>query len=338
MTIPILALTMGDPAGVGPEIIAKALGRVEDLAGCLPFVVGDYATMQGQARYLQPEYSFVRVASVDEVQALPKTQFGVYQPHSDLHGIVPGQLSAQAGQAAAAYVYGAIALAKEGAIQGIVTAPLNKAALHMGGDTHPGHTEMLAEGFGVENYAMVLAAEGSYVFHVTTHCSLRDAIGLLTVESVLQRIVLAHLLAKALGQEQDAIGVAGVNPHAGENGLFGTEERDILAVAVEQAKAQGIPAVGPLPADVLFPQMARGKYHFAIAMYHDQGHAVFKALYFDTGVNITIGLPVIRTSVDHGTAFDIAGKGIAQEQSMIEAILLAAKLGPSWKSISEQSQ
>ncbi len=327
MTVPILALTMGDPAGVGPEIVAKALGRMEDLAGCLPFVVGDYATMQAQARYLQPGCSFVRVASVDEMKALPKTQFGVYQPHGDLQGIVPGQLSAQAGQAAAAYVYGAIALAKEGAIQGIVTAPLNKAALHMGGDTHPGHTEMLAEGFGVENYAMVLAAEGSYVFHVTTHCSLRDAIGLLTVESVLQRIVLAHLLAKALGQEQDAIGVAGVNPHAGENGLFGNgEEETKILPAVKATQAKGWDVEGPLPSDTLFFRAGRGDFDIVIAMYHDQGHGPIKVMGIADGVNITIGLPVIRTSVDHGTAFDIAGQGIADASSLLEAIAMARKL------------
>lgn len=332
---------MGDPAGIGAEITAKALGASGERAGlykeCLPFVVGDLGVMRANEKYAGGR-RFERVGSAGELKALPPGVIGVYQPHEDLAGIEPGKLSAEAGRAAAAYVTGAIDLARRGEIQGIVTAPLNKAALHLGGDKRPGHTEMLAEGFGVRNYAMVLAAEGRYVFHVTTHLALCDAVASLTADKVYSRIRLAHLLAIALGQERDEIAVAGVNPHAGEGGLFGDEEGRVIAPAVEKARQEGIPAVGPLPADVLFPRLARGQYHFGIAMYHDQGHAVFKALYFDTGVNITIGLPVIRTSVDHGTAFDIAGKGIASEESMIEAIRMAARLGNNWLEISRKAQ
>lgn len=337
MSLPILALTMGDPAGIGPEITAKALADRDIYKECLPFVVGDLEIMKQQEKYLQGGV-FTQISSPSAATSLPSRSFGVFQPGEALRGIRPGELSAEAGKAAASYVKAAIQLAKEDTLQGIVTAPLNKAALHMGGENYPGHTEMLAEGFGVTQYAMVLAAEDRYVFHVTTHLSLKDAIASLTIDKVYSRIHLAHLLALALGQEKDAIGVAGVNPHAGEGGLFGREEIDIIAPAVEKAVKNGIPANGPLPADVLFPQMARGDYHFAVAMYHDQGHAVFKALYFDTGVNITIGLPVIRTSVDHGTAFDIAGKGIAEAGSMIEAVRIAAKLGNTWQEISRKAQ
>lgn len=337
MPLPILALTMGDPAGIGPEITAKALADRDIHKECLPFVVGDLEIMKQEEKYLQGGI-FTRVSSPAEAASLPSGNFGVFQPGEALRGICPGELSGEAGKAAASYVKAAIRMAKEDTIQGIVTAPLNKAALHMGGENYPGHTEMLAEGFGVSQYAMVLAAEGRYVFHVTTHLSLKDAIASLTVDKVYGRIHLAYLLALALDQAKDVIGVAGVNPHAGEGGLFGREEMDIIAPAVEKAVKNGINAKGPLPADVLFPKMARGDYHFAVAMYHDQGHAVFKALYFDTGVNITIGLPVIRTSVDHGTAFDIAGKGIAESRSMIEAVRLAAKLGNRWKDISRKAQ
>jgi 4-hydroxythreonine-4-phosphate dehydrogenase len=332
---------MGDPAGIGPEICAKALGGSGQAAGvherCLPFVIGDYKTMRSQERYAGGRH-FVRIDSPAALPSLPADGIGLYQPKADLEGVRPGELSAAAGRAAGDYVRGAVDLALAGEVQGIVTAPLNKAALHLGGFDYPGHTEMLGEWFGVKKYAMVLAAEGRYVFHVTTHMALRDAVASLSIEKVYSRIYLAHLLALALEQPDDAIAVAGVNPHAGEGGLFGDEEIRVVGPAVRQAVASGIPAEGPLPADVLFPRLARGKYHFAIAMYHDQGHAVFKSLYFDTGVNITIGLPVIRTSVDHGTAFDIAGKGIAKEESMIEAVLMAARLGKSWGEISRRAQ
>ena len=339
MELPVLALTMGDAAGVGPEITAKALSSQLIGEACKPVVVGDLRSMQNNEKYLPQGWRFIRVNSPEEIATPPvKGTIPVFQPIADLEGVSPGVLSAEAGRGAAAYVYGAVDLARKGLVQGIVTAPLNKAALHLGGDNHPGHTELLAEAFGVKNFSMVLAAEGCYVFHVTTHQSMRSAIDSITVDMVFRKITLAALLAEALGIPKEVIAVAGINPHAGEGGLFGDEEIRVIAPAVEQARKLGIPVEGPIPADVLFPRMVRGQYHFAIAMYHDQGHAVFKSLYFDKGVNITAGLPVIRTSVDHGTAFDIAGKGIAKEESMIEAILLAAKLGPRWAELSRKAQ
>lgn len=362
---PLLAITMGDAAGIGPEIIVKALARPDVLAMCRPLVIGDVAMMEHHLRFWpgdsDPERSAsgsppssqpsappsafpsqrpsVRpVASPELLDDVPFGTIPVMQPGKPLISVQPGQLSAEAGRGAVEYVRAAASLARDGRVAGIVTAPLNKEAIHLAGYKYPGHTELLAETFDVSTYSLVLSARGLFVFHVTTHVSLREALDLITIDKVLGQIRLAHLLAKALDQGDEAIAVAGVNPHAGEGGLFGTEERDILEPAVHQARSDGIPAVGPLPADVAFPRAARGDYRFVVAMYHDQGHAVFKSLFFDEGVNVTAGLPVIRTSVDHGTAFDIAGRGIAQEESLVAAIDLAARLGPKWGMIYEQAR
>ncbi|MBK8046409.1 MAG: 4-hydroxythreonine-4-phosphate dehydrogenase PdxA [Anaerolineales bacterium] len=333
-TLPILALTMGDAAGVGPEIIVKALGRADVRGWCRPLVVGDAAILRDNLRFWNGPNAprLVQVDAPDAVGVDPDAIY-LFQPGAPLAGIVPGQLSAEAGRGAVEFVMAAIKLAERGQVAGIVTAPLNKEAMHRAGYSYPGHTELLAEQFGVSTYSLVLAARGQFVFHVTTHVSLRDAIDLITFERVLGQIRLAHFLAQALDQPEATIAVAGLNPHAGEGGLFGREEIEIIGPAVVQAQQEGIPAVGPLPADVLFPRAAAGRYKFVIALYHDQGHVVFKTLFFDEGVNVTVGLPVIRTSVDHGTAFDIAGHGIAREESLVEAIKLAARLGPKWGQI-----
>ena len=272
----------------------------------------------------------MQVSTPDAVDWDDPTVLAVLQPGAPLGEVALGKLSATAGRGAVEYVLAAVELAKAGQVAGIVTAPLNKEAIHLAGYSYPGHTELLADQFGVRHYSLVLSARGQFVFHVTTHVSLREALDLITYDRVLSQIRLAHLLAAALGRGSEPIVVSGVNPHAGEGGLFGREEIEIIAPAVAAAKAQGIPALGPLAADVVFPRAARGQYAFVIAMYHDQGHAVFKTLYFDEGVNVTVGLPVIRTSVDHGTAFDIAGQGIARDDSLVEAIRLAAQLGPQW--------
>jgi 4-hydroxythreonine-4-phosphate dehydrogenase len=303
---------------------------------CRPLVVGDVAIMQAHLRFWPGSAAprIVPVRSAEEADWTDSLAIHVLQPGNALTGVTPGVLSAEAGRGAVEYVLAAVALAKAGAVAGIVTAPLNKEAIHRAGYSYPGHTELLADQFGVKHYSLVLSARGGFIFHVTTHVSLRQAIDLITFERVLGQIRLAHLLAGALGQGDAQIAVAGLNPHAGEGGLFGREEIEIIGPAVAAAQAQGIPAVGPLPADVVFPRASAGKYHFVIAMYHDQGHAVFKTLYFDEGVNVTVGLPTIRTSVDHGTAFDIAGQGIAHDDSLVEAINLAATLGPKWGEIS----
>ncbi|HOX11897.1 MAG TPA: 4-hydroxythreonine-4-phosphate dehydrogenase PdxA [Spirochaetales bacterium] len=341
---PFLALTMGDAAGIGPEICAKTLARPGLWETCRPLMIGDRASMAAALESLPAagRPSFVPV-SPREMEGLgPGTpEFGgipLYQPGSPLSGVVPGKLSAEAGRGAVEFVKAAVDLAKAGRVAGIVTAPLNKAAMHAAGFSYPGHTELLAEGFGVKNYSLVLSARGTFVFHATTHVSLRRALDLIDENRVYAQIRLAHLLARALGRGGETVAVAGLNPHAGEGGLFGTEEIDSILPAVERARAEGIPVEGPLPADVLFPRAARGIYRFLVAMYHDQGHGVFKTLYFDEGINVTVGLPVIRTSVDHGTAFDIAGKGMAKDESLAEAVRLAASLGPVWAEIREAAR
>ena len=201
--------------------------------------------------------------------------------------------------------------------------------MHAAGHKWPGHTELLAHEFGVKTFSLVLSAGDLYVFHATTHVSLRQAIEDVNPARMRAVLRLAGAFAKALGRGDKPVAVAGLNPHAGENGIFGSEDADILAPAVAEANAAGILAAGPIPADALFPQAVRGKWEFVIACYHDQGHAPFKSVYGDDGVNITVGLPVVRVSVDHGTAFDIAGKGIAREDSLVLAAERAANLAPA---------
>ena len=337
---PILAITMGDGAGIGPEIVVKALSRPEVRNLCRPLVIGDTMALDRSLRFVPGSVRprVVPVTTLSDVDWHDETAIPVLQPGDALAGVIPGELSAAAGRGAVEYVLAACELAKRSRVAGIVTAPLNKEAMHLAGYSYPGHTELLAEQFGVRHYSLVLSARGQFIFHVTTHVSLRRALDLITRERVLSQIRLSHLLASALNQDGQPIAVAGVNPHAGEGGLFGDEEISTIGPAIVAAQAEGIPAIGPLPADVLFPRAAQGRYRFVIAMYHDQGHAVFKALYFDEGVNVTVGLPTIRTSVDHGTAFDIAGQGIASDASLVEAIRLAAQLGPKWAEIHTAAQ
>lgn len=335
--VPILAITMGDPAGIGPEICVKALSKRQNGISYAPVVIGDLNILRKTAHFLGLNQKTLFSASAglpDPSIPLEKGTIAVIQPSSSLQDIESGKLSAIAGQAAVGYIQKAIELGKQGRINGIVTAPINKEAIRLSGSPYPGHTEMLAKGFNVEHYSLVLSARDSFVFHVTTHVSVKKALDLITQNSVYYQIKLAYLLSSTLGRQQEPIAVAGINPHAGENGLFGDEEIIHIQPAIVKAQAEGIPVIGPLPADVIFPRLANGQYKFCIAMYHDQGHAVFKSLYFNEGVNVTVGLPIIRTSVDHGTAFDIAGKGIANEESMLEAIKLAALLGPKWSIIS----
>lgn len=339
---PVLAITIGDAAGIGPEIVVKALARPKVRQLCRPLVVGDIAVMREHLRFWPSgqKPAFVGIDGVSAIEAWnwASEDLPVLQPGAPLAGLELGKLSALAGRGAVEYVLAAVELAKAGKVAGIVTAPLNKEAIHLAGYTYPGHTELLAEQFGVKHYSLVLSARGQFVFHVTTHVSLRQALDLITGDRILGQVRLAHLLAKALGRGEETIAVAGINPHAGEGGLFGREEIEIIAPALAVARAEGIAVVGPLAADVVFPQAARGRYSFVIAMYHDQGHATFKSLYFDEGVNVTVGLPVIRTSVDHGTAFDIAGQGVASDESLVEAIRLAAQLGPTWGAISAEAR
>jgi 4-hydroxythreonine-4-phosphate dehydrogenase len=333
MSRPTLAVTMGDPAGIGPEIVAKALARPEAYDGCRPIVVGDVPAMRDAVALAGAPGIAVRPVAAPEEAAGDHGTIDVLQPDEPIARVTPGRLSPEAGRAAVAFVRTAAHLAVAGAADAIVTAPLNKEAMQRAGLRYPGHTELLAEIFGVERYSLVLTADDLFVFHVTTHVSLSDALNRITGETVLSTIELAHRFACARGWADEAIAVAGVNPHAGENGLFGDEEARQVEPAIAAARRQGIPVVGPLPADALWPAAVAGRHRLLVTMYHDQGHAPFKAVYGDRGVNITVGLPVLRTSVDHGTAFDIAGRGIAREASLVQALSLARDLAPGWHNV-----
>lgn len=335
-TIPTLAVTLGDAAGIGPEIVARALLQHPELRGrYVPVVIGDAEAMRRGAVVAGLDPDAVRTIASPRAASNDPSLIELVQCGPSLGEVPWGELSGAAGDGAYRFVVEACDLAKRGEVDAIVTAPLNKAAMHAGGHDFPGHTELLAHEFGVANYSLVLSAGELYVFHLTTHVSLARAIAHITPERTDTVLELVGAFARSLGQAGERIGVAGLNPHAGENGIFGHEDAEILAPAVERARARGIAAHGPLAADALIPQAVRGKWKFVIACYHDQGHAPFKAVYGDDGVNITVGLPVVRVSVDHGTAFDIAGQGVARETSLLLALERAAELSPGWGEVWE---
>ena len=333
-TRPVLALTLGDVAGIGPEITAKTLLLHPELRDiCVPVVIGDADAMRIGATRAGLDPDTVRVITDPRTATNDPTVIELVQTGGSLADVPVGQLDPRAGDGAYRFVVEACRLARDGAVDGIVTAPLNKAAMQAGGHKWPGHTELLAHEFGVQNFSLVLSAGDLYFFHLTAHVSLQQAIENCTPERTDDVLTLAGAFVRALGKPDEAIGVAGLNPHAGENRIFGDQDADILAPAVERARERGINAHGPIPADALIPAAVRGKWNIVVACYHDQGHAPFKAVYGDDGVNITIGLPVVRVSVDHGTAFDIAGKGIAREASLVLSCQRAAQLAPGWDSV-----
>lgn len=337
--VPTLAVTLGDVAGIGPEITAKMLlGHDELRQRARLVVIGDAGSLRRAVSALGADPAAVRVIDAPAQATNAPGTIEVIQAGPDLSHVELGQLSADAGEGSVRFVTTACALARDGLVDGIVTAPLNKAAMHMAGHKWPGHTELLAHEFGVKTYSLVLSAGDLYIFHATTHVSLRQAIDDVTPARMRAVLRLAGSFARALGKSEEPVAVAGLNPHAGENGIFGTEDAEILAPAVAEANAAGIAAAGPIPADALFPQAVRGKWKFVIACYHDQGHAPFKSVYGDDGVNITVGLPVVRVSVDHGTAFDIAGQGVAREDSLILAAERAAQLAPEWTHVWETAR
>jgi 4-hydroxythreonine-4-phosphate dehydrogenase len=316
---------MGDGAGVGPEVVVGALLRDHDLA-VRPIVIGDAARLRAAATVLGVDADIVPVKSAHEA-SYRSGRINVI----DL-GLLPadlpwGELSAVAGNAAYQYVRVACAMALRGEVQAICTAPLNKEALHAAGHDYPGHTELLAHLTGTPEVSMMLSTPKVKVIHVTTHIGLIDAINLIEPGLVERTIRRGWEALRRAGIESPVIGVCGINPHAGENGLFGYgEEATKIEPALEIVRADGIDARGPLPADTAFFLAGRGDYDLIVAMYHDQGHGPVKVLGIESGVNITVGLPVIRTSVDHGTAFDIAGTGRVDTRSMSEALRQAALL------------
>ena len=338
-----LAITQGDPAGIGPEIVAKAFRDAPaDMRGC--FAVGDVGTLRRAAACIerpgQPSLPVARIEALGDVVQVPPRCLPVWQLPELAGPPVPwGQVSAEAGRAAATCVLWAARAALHGQIAGLVTAPLHKESLAAAGVPFPGHTELLqaeaARHAGVSiaqmPVRMMLASDELRTVLVSIHMSLREAIAAVTPNNLLQTLRITHAaLSRSLGRAP-RIGVAGLNPHAGEGGLFGREEQDIIAPAIAQARAEGLDAHGPYAPDTIFmrarstPQRA-GEFDVVLAMYHDQGLIPVKYLGVDKGVNVTLGLPLVRTSPDHGTAFDIAGQGVADAASLIEAVRMARAL------------
>lgn len=322
----ISGITMGDPSGIGPEIILKSFEKAIIKSKRI-VVIGDYNIMAACQEMLKiSSFKLNRVTSV----AGCKFNSGLLNILDlqlvNMNEFRPAVLQAQSGNAAYECIRKAVDLAKNREIDAIVTAPLNKEALHMAGHKYPGHTEILARHTGTENYAMLLYDKKLRVIHVSTHISLLEAITGLRKERIERVIELAHDTMKRVRGVEPRIAVAGINPHAGENGMFGTEEIREIIPAVRNMQERGIDVQGPFPPDTIFLQAFNGKYDIVVAMYHDQGHIPLKLLGFHSGVNVTVGLPFIRTSVDHGTAFEIAWQGKASENSMVEAIKLAIRL------------
>ncbi|MEZ4860248.1 MAG: 4-hydroxythreonine-4-phosphate dehydrogenase PdxA [Caldilineaceae bacterium] len=327
MNRPLLAITLGDPAGIGPEIILKALGHTAVYEQCRPLVIGDQRIL-ARARTWLPQANLAFDVVTDPAQ-------GQYGPglltlldlhNADPNAIQPGQLQAAAGQAAVDYVFRACDLALAGAVDGVVTAPLNKEAMHMAGYNYAGHTELLTERTGAKRVSMLLTGPKLRVVHVSTHVALEEAIRRVTPQRVEEVIDLAQFSCRALGIAQPRIAVAGLNPHASEGGIFGDQEARCIQPAIDRARARGLNVTDPQPPDTVFLRAVKGEFDIVVAMYHDQGHIPMKLLAFDSGVNVSIGLPIIRTSVDHGTAFNIAGTGKASEESMLEAIEVAVQM------------
>ncbi|MFK0006137.1 4-hydroxythreonine-4-phosphate dehydrogenase PdxA [Paenarthrobacter sp. NPDC090520] len=326
---PFIAVTMGDGAGVGPEVTVGALLAENAYDDCRPVVIGDAYRLRLGAQALGATADIVEITSVPDAVFEPG-RINVIDPKLLSPDLEWGKESAEAGNAAYHYIRIACELGMDGQVQGICTAPLNKAALHMAGHVYPGHTELLAHFMGIDEVSMMLSTPKVKVIHVTTHIGLIDAINKIEPGLVERTIRRGHGAMQRAGIADPKIGVCAINPHAGENGLFGYgEEAEKITPAIEKVQADGIDARGPLPADTAFFLAGRGDYDLIVAMYHDQGHGPVKVLGIEAGVNITVGLPVIRTSVDHGTAFDIAGKGVVEVGSMIEALRQAAEMSPS---------
>ena len=319
---------MGDAAGVGPEVVLKALAHPEVYRRCRPLVIGDRRHLERAKALLK---SKLEILSVSDPQAA-MFQAGTVDVMdlALLPSDIPyGKVSAAAGEAAYRYIELAVKLAMQGRIDAVCTAPISKEALNAAGHHFPGHTEILAVLTGTPEVSLTLFSPKLRVIHVTAHMGLLDAIERIDAALVERTIARGRELMIQAGIRKPRIGVCGINPHAGEGGLFGRGEEEVkIAPAVAMARTRGWNVEGPLPADALLYRAARGDFDLVVAMYHDQGHGPVKALDFDHGVNVTAGLPIVRTSVDHGTAFDIAGTGKADEQSMLEALKYAAALAP----------
>lgn len=322
---PLLALTMGDINGIGPEILVKALAHPGPWQECHPLVIGS-ADVFEQVRHWVPSCPPARICrALEEARTggkfTPVMEAGCTPPAHD-----PGQLSAAAGKCAVEWVKSAVNMALDKIVDGLVTCPINKEGVHLAGCTFAGHTDLIADMCGATDYRMSLFAGAMRVVHNSAHVSLRQAIDLVQTARVATTIRVAHQGLLRLRTKHKKIAVAALNPHAGEAQAFGNEEAEIIAPAIELCRKEGVDCSGPYPADTVLRRMQHGEFDLTVAMYHDQGHAPMKLIAFDEGVNVTLGIPIVRTSVDHGTAYDIAGTGAAHEQSLLAAIQLAAEM------------
>lgn len=337
MSLPKLAITMGDPAGIGPEICARSLNHKEVYDLCRPLIVGDAKILQKAIELLGLDLQVNAIGDVKDA----KFEYGTADIFDmnliDLKTFQWGEVQVQCGNAAFQYVKKAIELAMAREVDGTCTAPLNKEAIHLAGHNYDGHTEIYATFTGTKKYAMLLADGPLRVIHVSTHVSLREACDRCKKDRIIAVTELISDACRQFGIENPKIGIAGLNPHCSENGLFGWEEAQEIIPAVEELKARGFNVEGPIPPDSIFAKAKSGKYDGVVAQYHDQGHIPLKVLGFNwdpqtgkmlpqRGVNITLGLPIIRVSVDHGTAFDVAGKGIAAEDALLSSIDYAARM------------
>lgn len=325
---PVLAITMGDPGGIGPEIIARALTHAEVYDRSRPLVIGERRAMEAAIRITGGPLEVRLVREPATAGEHPGTIDLIDLANIDIERLGRGRVCAEVGRAAYEYLELASQLALQGQVGAIVTAPLNKEALSQAGWVGVGHTELLARFAGVPDasVAMMLASNRLRVVHVSTHVSLRRAIEMVTPERILVAARLAGETARDIVGREPHLAVAGLNPHAGEHGLFGSEEQEHIQPAIEQLRAEGWHVSGPISPDTVFLRAANGDFDAVVAMYHDQGHIPSKFAGFDDTVNVTLGLPIIRTSVDHGTAYDIAGTGKANEANLLAAIDLAAQM------------
>jgi 4-phospho-D-threonate 3-dehydrogenase / 4-phospho-D-erythronate 3-dehydrogenase len=322
--LPRIGITMGDPAGIGPEVVLKAVAEQEVRRACIPVIIGDAQLLAHTARTLdlQSGYDIVRA---DE--PFPEHSEPVIYHLDNISGFIePGVESGAAGKAAGAYIEAAVELCAAGSIDAVATAPLNKRALFLGGYSFPGHTEFFAHLTGAEDYAMAFVAGNLRIVLLSTHVPLSEAIRLVERDRIVSRVNLTNRELQRWGIEKPRIAVAALNPHGAEGGLFGVEEASEIMPAIDACRRDDINVQGPFSADTVFLRASRGEFDGVIACYHDQAMIPVKCLSFGEAVNVTLGLPFIRTSVDHGTAFDIAGKGLAEHSSMVAAIKLAAEL------------
>lgn len=323
---PLIGITMGDPVGVGPEIALRAFQDPAIFAACRPFLIGDLQVLSSADQQIKSGLRIREINHPDQAIDSPGVMNLIGQSHLDSAKAMPGSPTPETGKAMVAYVMTAIDMALNRQIQGFATGPINKAAMRLAGFSFKGHTELLSERTGTDHVVMMMAGDKLRVSLVTTHEPIKNVPDILTEENVFRTIAITHqALVDRFGIPAPRLAVAGLNPHAGEAGIMGTEDDRIIAPAVDRSRKGGYDADGPFPPDTVFYLAVKENWDAVICMYHDQGLIPFKMLHFDDGVNTTLGLPIIRTSVDHGTAYNIAGTGRAKPGSLIAAIKMAAK-------------